>query len=823
YNLTGGDLTGSEMAAINAQAGRIANYINNNGALFAMGEQDTIPMQGSWDWLRALYPNIVTSAAGSGANITLTPDGVAAFPGLNNDDLTGSVFWHSHFTGDLGNLRVLATALQGSTTRQVILGNQGGSPCTLEITSFNPTSGSANTNVAITGKGFTGVNSVKFANNVAATFTVNSDSQITATVPNGAVTGPITVSKPDCGAQSNTNFAVGPPLTRIVRVVCGTASPGGAVMAPIVLDSQGDENAIGFSLNFDPAILGAPMVALGGDSSGGLLNVNTSQVAQGRLGIALSLPSGRTFSVGARQIVVVSFTVSSTTTATSTRVDFGDAPIRREVSNVNAQALITGYEGCQIIIEDGYEADVTPRPTGNKDGTVTITDWVQVGRFTAGLDTAATGGEFQRADCAPREVKGNGQLTITDWVQAGRYVAGLDPVQTAGGPTSPTALAMEGIAQTNARGAHARAIRVLNATFQRGQPEGDENALGFSLNFDPGVLGFVSASVGSGLDGAALNVNANQAANGRLGVALALPAGQKMRAGKQTIVTLRFNALSSSNATTALLSFGDQPIRRQLSDVNAVEIAASYSDGSVTIANAVTSVSAASFKPEVAVESIVAAFGARLATATVVTTVQPLPTSLAGTTVKVKDSAGAERLAPLFFVAPAQVNYQMPPGTAPGAARVTVTSGDGAVSVGTANVASVAPSLFAANADGQGVVAGVVLRVGSDGSQRFEPVSRFDPSQNRFVSVPIDLGPEGEQVFLILSGMGFRHRSALSAVSCQIGEANADVLYAGATPGFVGLDQSNLRLPRSLAGRGEADIVLTVDGKTANVVKVNIR
>jgi hypothetical protein len=30
-------------------------------------------------------------------------------------------------------------------------------------------------------------------------------------------------------------------------------------------------------------------------------------------------------------------------------------------------------------------------------------------------------------------------------------------------------------------------------------------------------------------------------------------------------------------------------------------------------------------------------------------------------------------------------------------------------------------------------------------------------------------------------------------------------------------------LPRSLAGRGEVDIVLTVDGKRANTVKVNIR
>ena len=38
---------------------------------------------------------------------------------------------------------------------------------------------------------------------------------------------------------------------------------------------------------------------------------------------------------------------------------------------------------------------------------------------------------------------------------------------------------------------------------------------------------------------------------------------------------------------------------------------------------------------------------------------------------------------------------------------------------------------------------------------------------------------------------------------------------------FDGLDQINLGpLPRELAGRGEVDIVITVDGKQANVVTV---
>ncbi len=238
---------------------------------------------------------------------------------------------------------------------------------------------------------------------------------------------------------------------------------------------------------------------------------------------------------------------------------------------------------------------------------------------------------------------------------------------------------------------------------------------------------------------------------------------------------------------------------------------------------AVVSVSAASFLGSaLASEAIAAAFGANLATTTQAATAIPLPTSLAGTRVMVKDSAGAERPAPLFFVSPSQVNYQIPPETVTGAATVTVTSGDGSVATGTIQIATVAPGLFAANANGQGVVAAVALRVRADGSQSFEPIARFDAAQNRFVAIPIDLGPSADTVFLIPYGTGIRRRSSLMNVQATIGGASAPVEYAGPAPGFVGLDQLNVRLPRSLIGRGEVDVSLAVDGRAANTVQVNI-
>lgn len=235
-------------------------------------------------------------------------------------------------------------------------------------------------------------------------------------------------------------------------------------------------------------------------------------------------------------------------------------------------------------------------------------------------------------------------------------------------------------------------------------------------------------------------------------------------------------------------------------------------------------VSAASFLgAEAAAEQIVALFGVNLATGTQVADTVPLPTSLLGTTVKIRDSAGTERSAPLFFVSAGQINALIPAGTASGSAQAIITSGGEKVSVGTIQISSVAPGLFTANANGVGVPAATALRVQADNSQRFEPVNSFDAAQNRFVPVPIDLGPATDQLFLILNGTGIRGRSNLSAVTATIGGAAAQVSYAGDQGSFVGLDQINVAIPRTLIGRGEVDVVLTVDGKPANTVRVNIK
>jgi len=237
----------------------------------------------------------------------------------------------------------------------------------------------------------------------------------------------------------------------------------------------------------------------------------------------------------------------------------------------------------------------------------------------------------------------------------------------------------------------------------------------------------------------------------------------------------------------------------------------------------ITAVSAASYSAAgVANDGIAALFGADLASTTAATPSTTLPTTLGGVQLFVRDSGGSSHAAGLFFVSPAQINFLVPSAAAAGSAVLYVLRNGAAVGQGVADLHVVGPALFTANSDGKGVPAALVLRV-RNGTQTYEELLQYDAASKSFVLTPIDLGPATDQVFLAAFGTGFRHRSSVSAVNATIGGVNAQVMSAGAHSFFVGLDQANILIPRSLSGRGNADVNLTVDGVAANAVTIDLK
>ena len=138
------------------------------------------------------------------------------------------------------------------------------------------------------------------------------------------------------------------------------------------------------------------------------------------------------------------------------------------------------------------------------------------------------------------------------------------------------------------------------------------------------------------------------------------------------------------------------------------------------------------------------------------------------------------------------------------------------------NIVPVAPGLFAANANGAGVAAALAVRVKADDTQSYEPVAQYDATTNQQIAVALNLGPASEQLFLLLFGTGLRGRSSLANVTVKIGNESAEVFYAGAHCCFVGVDQVNVKLPRSLIGSGEVEVTLMVDGLPANKVTIKL-
>ncbi|MFN7931229.1 MAG: S8 family serine peptidase [Blastocatellia bacterium] len=262
-------------------------------------------------------------------------------------------------------------------------------------------------------------------------------------------------------------------------------------------------------------------------------------------------------------------------------------------------------------------------------------------------------------------------------------------------------------------------------------------------------------------------------------------------------------------------SFTGASISRQsgYGKLNALEAVRAVVDN--IAASEFVSVSGASFSPETvaAPEMIMSGFGSNLASVTANANGGTLPTTLANVSVRITDSTGLVALAPLFFVSPNQINYQLPAGAALGVAKIEVVRQGAVVARGAISVSSLWPGLFAEAQNGSGMAAANVLRIKANGDRTLESI------QN-----PINLTNPGDTVYLQLYGTGLRGRSSLNNVKLTLGGTPLRVEYAGAQLQFFGLDQINAVIPASLAGRGRTlDLVLSVDGWSANMVQCKVQ
>jgi len=297
---------------------------------------------------------------------------------------------------------------------------------------------------------------------------------------------------------------------------------------------------------------------------------------------------------------------------------------------------------------------------------------------------------------------------------------------------------------------------------------------------------------------------------------------------KYTIIALLSAAFASGQES--LLSTRAQP----------------YLESALAAGYGFVNVSSASGMPNISADSRVTAFGPNLALRTEVSG-PPYVMNLGGITLYVVDSNNVVRYAKLLSVSPAQVDYLMPAGTAPGTATVHINGEICAAGLpgvfptepcgpsSQAQIQDVAPALFTANGDGRGVVVGVAYRTitGSSITQTVQ-VYECGTSPGSCVSLPIDLGID-TPVLLMFYATGLRGRSSDSAPKLTIGGQlitdrtvqfqDDSELVCGPIRQMcaaAGVDVVFARLPLSLRGLGEVDVVISSDGRTSNTGRINI-
>ncbi len=196
-----------------------------------------------------------------------------------------------------------------------------------------------------------------------------------------------------------------------------------------------------------------------------------------------------------------------------------------------------------------------------------------------------------------------------------------------------------------------------------------------------------------------------------------------------------------------------------------------------------------------------------------------LPRRLGNVSVRITDARGVTQFAPLLYAGAGWsfINFIVPEKCADGPAEVAVVRTDGSVSGSRILIGDLAPGLLTVPPDGRSAAVGEVTQHAPG-----KPEVSFATWTCRKTdcrTAPIALSPDVVTT-LRLIGTGFRHLGSHPVVEVTVGGISAPVVSIGPASA-AGTDQVTIRVPDALAGRGETDLFLRVNGELSNLVRVN--
>jgi uncharacterized protein (TIGR03437 family) len=228
--------------------------------------------------------------------------------------------------------------------------------------------------------------------------------------------------------------------------------------------------------------------------------------------------------------------------------------------------------------------------------------------------------------------------------------------------------------------------------------------------------------------------------------------------------------------------------------------------------------------------AIISIFGDNFISQLAVPPGDPLPTTLQGVSVTINGTK-----APLFFVAPGQINAQVPYGAAGTSATVQVTTPAGTSNTETINLAPASPAIFTASQNGSGqavvVFANTTTIVGPIKSGTdWRPAKTGDTITIYInglgaVTPPINDGWNScaqSTCAADFSNLTLRNTTVRPVVKIGgVTVPDASILFSGLAPQFAGLYQINLTIPAGITPSGQVPVVVQV-GSTSSPANVSI-
>jgi uncharacterized protein (TIGR03437 family) len=266
-----------------------------------------------------------------------------------------------------------------------------------------------------------------------------------------------------------------------------------------------------------------------------------------------------------------------------------------------------------------------------------------------------------------------------------------------------------------------------------------------------------------------------------------------------------------------------------------VPVAATTATGTTTTTTATTTAAATKSVPAFSIVNSIpnvktgmysaASFSTTVAPASLAAVTVPglLPAAAISTvSVVMVDSIGAQRTCQVVSISLQQAICLVDAAIKPGLAVVSVASSGRPAGTGFVQVAQVAPGLFSADSTGQGLAAGDAISQVGDATFT-SPLAILDSNTNSWIAQPIDLSAAPDGVTLQLRATGLRGRNANGYVVAQIAGVDVPLISITASTTDVGVDLVLIGpLPQSLAGSGLVNVLLAVDGVSANPVSIYI-